>query len=66
MMPPAQPEHEAAFVPLTRAERRHLGSLLKDVSTRSLLHSLIGIERDSEDAQLIIAELLDRLPPGAA
>ena len=50
------------FEPLTTAEQRRLRALLGPVSTYTLLQSLMGLERESEDARLIIATLMDRLP----
>jgi hypothetical protein len=52
--------HDGA--PLTDVEQSRLKALLDTVSTQTLLNSLMALERDSDDARLIIATLLDRLP----
>jgi len=48
--------------PLTPGERQRIGDLLSNVTTRTLLQSLIGLCRMNDDAKLIIAELINRLP----
>ena len=50
------------FASLTTGEQRRLRNLLDAVSTRTLLRSLMGLDRESVDSRLIIATLLDRLP----
>lgn len=50
---------------LTAAEQIRLDALLGSVSTHTLLHSLTGLDRESEDARLIIAALMNRLPSHA-
>ena len=49
------------IAPLSKAEQYRLDAALEDVSTRTLLASLLEIERDNEDARLIIKTLLDRV-----
>ena len=49
--------------PLTTDERQRVGALLASVTTRTLLQSLVGLCRMNDDAKLIIAELVSRLPP---
>jgi hypothetical protein len=49
--------------PLTTSERQRVGVLLASVTTRTLLQSLVGLCRMNDDAKLIIAELVGRLPP---
>ena len=47
--------------PLTEAEQARVDALLAGVSTHTLLHSLAGLGRDSQDAHLIISALMQRL-----
>lgn len=61
MRRPASPD-SSDRTPITPEEQARLGALLARVSTHTLLHSLAGLERDSQDARLLIAALLDRLP----
>lgn len=50
------------FPPPTDVETQRVGALLSTVSTRTLLHTLATLCRQNEDAGLIIAALIDRLP----
>ena len=61
-MPQAPSSPTAGFVPLSVAEQRQLRLLLYGISSRTLLLSLLELTRGSQDADLIIAALLDRLP----
>lgn len=51
------------FKPLTDEERRRMSALLSTVSTRTLLNSLTNLYGENADACLIVAMLIDRLPP---
>ncbi len=51
------------FAPPTDAETQRVGALLSTVSTRTLLQTLASLCHENEDSGLIIAALLDRLPP---
>ena len=55
--------HDVAGPP-TDAETRRVGDLLSTVDTRTLLQTLANLSRRNEDASLIIAALIERLPPG--
>jgi hypothetical protein len=55
--------YEDGSAPLTPAEYERLNALLAAVSTQTLLRALARIARNDTDAQLIVAELLNRLPP---
>lgn len=57
-MPSPLTEPEA----LTPAEQVRVSTVLSNVSTQTLLHSLARLNAQNIDARLIIAELLDRLP----
>ena len=54
----------SASSPPIDVETRRIGVLLSDVSTRTLLRTLASLDRQNDDASLIIAALLDRFPPG--
>ena len=60
---PSSFDHPGGFEPPTDAEARRVGALLSTVGTRTLLHTLAKLSQQNEDASLIIAALLDRLPP---
>lgn len=49
--------------PLTAAERQRVHSLLATVSSQTLLQALVRMCPSTADAKVIIAELIDRLPP---
>jgi hypothetical protein len=62
MMPSFLPPDCSEPVVLTAEEQARLSALLGSISTHTLLHALTGLKRDSEDARLLIAELMGRLP----
>ena len=55
--------YDPGIAPLSTVEQYRLDTALDAVSTRTLLASLLEIERDNEDARLIIKTLLDRVRP---
>ncbi|WBH18093.1 hypothetical protein [Sphingomonas radiodurans] len=50
---------------LTPEERARFDALIGAVDTDTLLRSLVGLDPESEDARLLIAAVMDRLPPSA-
>ena len=62
MIPEPSTGERDGFVPLTDDERTRIAALLATVSTRTLLKSLRRFHVNNEDADLILATLLDRLP----
>jgi hypothetical protein len=48
---------------LTAAEHERVSDVLAAVSTQTLLRALARMRWEDKDAQLVIAALLDRLPP---
>jgi hypothetical protein len=63
MMPPrSAPDPIAALTP---AEKQRGAALLASVSSHTLLNVLATLCNDHEDAAIIIAALLDRLPADA-
>jgi hypothetical protein len=54
---------EDSAAPLTIEEHKRLNTMLAAVSTQTLLRALARMAGEDTDAQLIIAAVLDRLPP---
>lgn len=59
---PPTPTPAQDFPPLTDAENARLATLLSSVSSRTLLQSLAHLCEGNQDAGLILATLLARLP----